>query len=134
MTHTHTITWTLGNSKTATVTVDLVTERHVGTVHGRPVSKPCCRIEITAAIEGMGEVGTDYQRVTAHHQGLAAKCGRLGIMENNAARIDAAIAAIEAGPEWTAEQDRIAQRRIELDKIDAANTRIDRAMGQGWSY
>jgi hypothetical protein len=125
-----TITWTMGNGKTATVDVTLVTERHLGTVHGQAVTRPCCKIKVVATIDGMGEVGYSYRRVDNHPQGVAAMCGKLGIMEANAQRIDAAIGELKAIPEWISHER--AEEQAERDEADyqASTARIAAAMAE----
>lgn len=123
------ISWTTGAGKTATVTVELVTERRIGhDDHLGDIIKPCADINVTATVEGMGVVGYDYRRVDNHPQGVAATCGKLGILEANAARIDAAIAEFETTPEWQAQRSKEARAARDAAEYEAGRDKIERAM------
>ncbi len=134
--YTNKIAWTTGSGKVATVTVELETETysHRG-FDGAVVTKPCCNLLAVATVEGMGDVGGTYRRVSDHHQGVAAQCGKLGIMEINAVRIDAAIAAIESSPEWAAKLAKRAKADAAAAAYDAGRKIVDNAMtGNGRTY
>ena len=122
------ITWTMGNGKTAAVTVELETEEYSHRSNDQIVTKPCCNLRTVATIQGMGEVGMAYRRTENHPQGVAAMCGKLGIMEANAIRIDAAIAAIKDSPEWAAKIAKEAKSEAEAASYYAGRAKVDAAM------
>ncbi len=92
------IRWTLSDGRQAKVTVELVTSK-IADADGHKVTVPCCEMMITAEVEGMGIVGLGDPQPA---QTTAAKIGRLGIDQGNLDRINAAIAEVEATPEWRA--------------------------------
>lgn len=125
------ITWTTGNGKAATVTVELVTERYIGhDDYLGDLTKPCADIRVSANIDGMGTVGHNYRRIDNHPQGVAAMCGKLGIMECNSARIDAAIAECKATPEYRAQAERERLANAEEAEYQAGRNRIMQAMSR----
>ena len=94
------ITWKTGAGKEAKVTVDLITSK-VNYCDGDNVTVKCCDLVITAQVDGMGILGMGRpQSVSA--KGISGAIGKLGMVKENLDRVNAAIAEIEASPEWIA--------------------------------
>ena len=121
------ITWTTGTGKEAKVTVALRTERIID-ADGDKVTVACCEMDITAEIDGMGHVGSGLPQ-KADHPIAVAKIGKLGINADNLARINAAIAEIEATPEWIDKSKRAAQAEKEGQEYDKHRAMMRRVMG-----
>jgi len=120
------ITWITGTGKEAKVTVALKLEKEIWI--DEPSTVACCEMEITAEIDGMGIVGSGRPQ-QADHPVAVAKIGKLGIGADNLARINGAIAEIEATPEWTAKVARIAQAEKEGREYDKHRAMMRRVMG-----
>lgn len=120
------ITWITGTGKEAKVTVALKLEKEIWI--DQPATVACCEIDITAEIEGMGIVGSGRPQ-KADHPVAVAKIGKLGINADNLARINAAIAEVEATPEWIAKVARIAQAEKEGREYDKHRAMMRRVMG-----
>jgi len=123
-----TITWTGKTGKTAHVTVALVTQRTID-ADGDQVTVPCCDLEISATVDGLGCLGYGLRRVQGNPQAAAA-CGKLGIPADQLVLIDAAIAQIHATPEWQAKVAREEQAERDEQAYQAGLDRINRAMGR----
>ena len=122
------ITWTTGTGKAARVEVELITSKVID-ADGDKVTVACCEMEITAEIEGMGCVGTGRPMTITPQQGCVAKIGKLGIRPENLAKINAAIAEIEATPEWVAKIARRKQAEKEGREYEAHRRMMRRVMG-----
>lgn len=122
------ITWITGTGKEAKVTVALKTERIID-ADGDKVTVACCEMDITAEIEGMGFVGSGRPQKITPQQGCIARIGKLGINADNLARINAAIAEVEATPEWIAKVARITQAEKEGREYDKHRAMMRRVMG-----
>jgi hypothetical protein len=120
------ITWITGTGKEAKVTVALKLEKEIWI--DQPATVACCEMDITAEIEGMGIVGSGRPQ-KADHPVAVAKIGKLGINADNLARINAAIAEVEATPEWIAKVARIAQAEKEGREYDKHRAMMRRVMG-----
>jgi hypothetical protein len=120
------ITWITGTGKEAKVTVALKLEKEIWI--DQPATVACCEMDITAEIEGMGFVGSGRPQ-KADHPVAVAKIGKLGINADNLARINAAIAEVEATPEWIAKVARIAQAEKEGREYDKHRAMMRRVMG-----
>ena len=123
----HEITWTGKTGKTATVTVELVTER-THYADGANVTVPCCEMRIEGSVSGHGVVGYNVRRVS--HPGIAGACGKLGIPAEQMDLIEAAIAEVEATPEWQAKLEREAEAHRQALEHEAGAARIERAMNR----
>jgi hypothetical protein len=98
------INWMTGTGKQATVTVVLTTEREIN-CDGDKSTVACSDMSIAGEVEGMGTVGYGVsESVPANYaaQGVVAVCGKLCIKAAEYAQVKAAIAEIEATPEWQA--------------------------------
>lgn len=93
------ITWTTGTGKEAKITVALNLEKTIW-ADGDNVTVNCCEMDIIAEVDGLGCIGTGRPLKITPQQGCIAKIGKLGISAENLGRINAAIAEIEATPEW----------------------------------
>lgn len=120
------ITWITGTGKEAKVTVALKLEKEIWI--DQPATVACCEMDITAEIEGMVIVGSGRPQ-KADHPVAVAKIGKLGINADNLARINAAIAEVEATPEWIAKVARIAQAEKEGREYDKHRAMMRRVMG-----
>jgi hypothetical protein len=120
------ITWITGTGKEAKVTVALKLEKEIWI--DQPATVACCEMDITAEIEGMGIVGSGRPQ-KADHPVAVAKIGKLGINADNLARINAAIAEVEATPEWIAKVARITQAEKEGREYDKHRAMMRRVMG-----
>ena len=121
------ITWTAGNGKEAKVEISLILGKELD-ADGDKVTVACCEIEIIASVEGMGCIGTGRPQ-KANHPVAVAKIGKLGINADNLSRINAAIAEIEATPEWIAKLARIAKAEKESAEYDKHQAMMRRVMG-----
>jgi hypothetical protein len=119
------ITWTLSTGKEAKVTVELTTEETIN-ADGHKVTVPCCDMTIRAEIEGMGVVGWGHPQKA---QTAVAKIGKLGIIKDNLDRINAAIAEIEATPEWQAKIERAEKAAKESAEYERHRAKMKRVMG-----
>lgn len=122
------ITWTTGTGKEAKVTVALKTEKTIW-ADGDNVTVACCEMDITAEVDGLGCIGTGRPMKITPQQGCIAKIGKLGISAENLNRINAAIAEVEATPEWIAKVARIAQAEKEGREYDKHRAMMRRVMG-----
>lgn len=120
------ITWITGTGKEAKVTVALKLEKEIWI--DQPATVACCEMDITAEIDGMGIVGSGRPQ-KADHPVAVAKIGKLGINADNLARINAAIAEVEATPEWIAKVALIAQAEKEGREYDKHRAMMRRVMG-----
>lgn len=121
------ITWITGTGKEAKVTVALKLEKEIWI--DQPATVACCEMDITAEIEGMGFVGSGRPQKITPQQGCIARIGKLGINADNLARINAAIAEVEATPEWIAKVARITQAEKEGREYDKHRAMMRRVMG-----
>ena len=122
-----TITWTTKTGKAVEVTVELKTTRTIN-ADGDKVDVKCCKMEIFAKVEGMGIVGSG--RPERIKQGdLVANIGKLGINAENLAKIESAIADIEATPEWQAKLAARPQAEKEEREYDAHRAKMRKVMG-----
>jgi hypothetical protein len=98
-----TIEWTLTSGKKAAVAIELQTTKTVD-ADGYKIDVKCCEMHITGSVEGRGTVGYTITRkpVTVGGTTYPATIGKLCIPAASLAEIDAAIAEIEATPEWRA--------------------------------
>ena len=97
------IEWTLTSGKKASVTIDHQTTRAID-ADGDKIDVKCCEMHITGEVQGLGSVGYTITRrpVTVAGNTYPATIGKLAIPADKLAEIDAAIAEIEATPEWRA--------------------------------
>ena len=103
MTTTKKIEWTLTSGKKAAVTIELQTTRTID-ADGDKFEVACCEMYITGQVDGVGDVGCKITRtpVAAGGTTYPATIGKLAIPADKLAEIDAAVAEIEATPEWRA--------------------------------
>ncbi len=87
--------WRTGDGREATVTVTLVTSRRVGD-WGTEIA--CCEINVVAEVAGQ-HVGVGRPEPVAHPVAVG-RIGKLGMTAANLALVNAAIAELEATPEW----------------------------------
>ncbi len=122
------ITWTTNTGKAVKVIVGLITSKVID-ADGDKVTVACCEMEIIAEIDGMGCVGTGRPQTITPQQGCIAKIGKLGIRPENLTKINAAIAEIEATPEWVAKVARRKQAEKEGREYEAHRAMMRRVMG-----
>lgn len=120
------ISWTTGSGRTALVEIVHQTER-THYCDGHQTTVPCCKLCITAEVEGTGTVGSGRPE-PCDHPVAVAKIGRLGIPAGPLARIEAAIAEVEATSEWQAKVARAEQARLDEAEYDAGYARVRWAM------
>jgi hypothetical protein len=121
------ITWTTGAGKKATVTVELKTKETLFS-DGWNSEVSCCKMEILAEVEGMGCIGTGRPMKT----GQAAapwKIGKLGLIPANAEKVFAAIAEVEATPEWQAKIENEKKAEEESREYEAHRAKMKKIMG-----
>lgn len=123
-----TINWTLRDGRVATYTVALVLSREIN-ADGDRVTVPCCEIERTMAVAGMGYVGADIDTFLAPRNlggtEVVAGIGRkVAITRDVLDQINAAVAEVEAAPEWQAKQETIRRNRAGLAAYEASNRRM----------
>lgn len=117
------VEWQTKAGKTATVTVRLVTEKTVD-LDGDKCSVSCCEIEIIAEVEGAGCVGTGKPWTRKGlPAGAVAAIGKLCVDAGTLARINSAIAEVEADPRWVAKQAVIAANRKAIEELDVRRAR-----------
>ena len=122
------VEWRLRDGRQATVTVALVTEERLW-LDGDESIVPCCRLSITATVDGVGIIGTGEPE-TVNHPEIAAKIGKLAIKAADLAKINAAIAEAKQTPEWQAKVERTARAMAESKQYDEHQARMRRAMGE----
>jgi len=121
------ITWTTGTGKEAKVEIVLRLEKILD-ADGDKITVPCCEMDVIASIEGIGYVGSGRPRA-ANQQGCVARIDKLGINAENLARINIAIAEIEATPEWVAKVARLEANRKSGEEYDKHRAMMRRVMG-----
>ncbi len=119
------ISWTLNNGKVARVMIELRTSETLN-ADGYKVDVSCCEMDIRASVDGIGVVG--YGR-PQQAQTMTAKIGKLGIAYDNLDKINAAIAEIEATPEWQAKIAQAEQAERESAEYDKHRAKMKRVMG-----
>lgn len=123
------VAWMTGTGKQATVDIELVTSRTIN-LDGDKHTVPCCEIEITASVEGLGIVGTgEPTTIPANGRNLVACIGKLGLTSETRALVEAAIAEIKASPEWTAKVAAQAAAIASSAQYEAGRERMHRVMG-----
>lgn len=123
------ITWTLSTGKEAKVTVELITKETIW-ADGDNVEVNCCEMKITAEVEGNGCIGTTRPTsIPKNDRGLVAAIGKLGINRDNLNRINAAIAEIEATPEWQAKIKGMEIAARESAEYEAHRAKMRKVMG-----
>ena len=97
------IEWTLTSGKKASVTIELQTTKTID-ADGDKFDVKCCEMHILGEVQGLGTVGYTIARtpVTVAGTTYPATIGKLAIPADKLLEIDAAIAEIEATPEWRA--------------------------------
>ena len=121
------ITWEIKDGKKAMVEIALILSR-VLNADGHKVRVPCCEIGVIATVEGSGCVGTGRPSAV-NQQGCVARIGKLGIPADQLAEIKAAIAEIEATPEWQAKIDRQKKSEKEGREYEAHREMMRKVMG-----
>ncbi len=112
------IKWTVGNGSAAEVTVRLITAHEVN-CDGDKAMIPCCKIEICATIDGR-TAGYGRPEAVKGHPVAVAKIGKLGIRAEQYPAVIAAIAEVEAAPEYVAHMARVEANRAEIAAHDRA--------------
>lgn len=110
----------------ACVTVSLETSRTIN-ADGEMVTVACCEMHIAATVAGqIVGTGSPIRRpMVVQGVQIAATLGKLAIRPEHLAQIDAAIAEVQATPEWQAKVARQAANR----KAAAERAESDRRMG-----
>lgn len=121
------VEWRLRDGRQATVTVALVTEERVW-LDGHDDVVPCCRIDVTATVDGVTIGHGEPERVD--HPEIVARIGKLAVKAAELAKIDAAIAEAKQTPEWQAKVERVAKAMAESKQYDEHQARMRRAMGE----
>jgi hypothetical protein len=123
------ITWTLSTGKEAKVTIELITKETIW-ADGDNVTIKCCKMAIVAEVEGHGCVGTTKPNsIPKNDRGLVAAIGKLGINRENLDKINAAIAEIEATPEWQAKIKGMEIAARESAEYEAHRAKMRKVMG-----
>jgi len=109
------VKWNAANGKEITVTVELELKETIF-ADGDNVEVNCCKMNIDASVEGMGQMAYTAPRLANNlPAGFVALMGsKLVLSQINYDSVMAAIAKIEATPEW---QEKIAAQKAS-DKID----------------
>lgn len=122
------IEWELRDGRQATVTVSLVTEERIW-LDGDESIVPCCRIDVTAAVDGV-TIGRGEPEPVSGHPEIVARIGKLAVKAAEMAQIMAAIAEAKQTPEWQAKEARKAKAAVESKQYDEHQARMRRAMGE----
>ena len=127
------IEWNLQNGKKASVKIELMLSERIW-ADGDEVIVPKCEINISANVEGMGCVGygRPVEPVAAAkkaYPNAAGMIGKMVILPENMSKINAAIAELEARPEWIAKIERQKQAEIESEKYEAHRAKMRKIMG-----
>jgi len=94
-----TVSWKNSNGQEITVVAELVTSR-TRNADGHKVTGSCCEIEVAASVDGV-VVGTGRPRNRRDlPPGYKAVIGRLALDNERYKLVMAAIAELEASPEW----------------------------------
>lgn len=123
------VEWTLKSGKQARVVVELITEKVVD-LDGDKCLVDCCEILVTAEVEGHGVVGTGrpWER-DGLPDGCVACIGKLAFGAEQLQAIQAAIAEIEASPEWQAKLEAEAKARKDLKEYRKHREEMRKIMG-----
>jgi|GEM_PF-5437992 len=122
------VEWKLRDGRQATVTVTLVTEERLW-LDGDESVVPCCRIDVTAAVDGV-TIGRGEPELVTGHPEIVARIGKLAVKAAELVKIDAAIAEAKQTPEWQAKVERTARAMAESKQYDEHQARMRRAMGE----
>ena len=95
------VKWQTTTGKKVEVTAELILTETIW-ADGDKVEVGCCKIEVTADVEGMGCVGAGYPIKHGAVAPAVARVGKLGLVEENYRRVMAAISEVEASNEWQA--------------------------------
>jgi len=121
------VEWRLRDGRQASVTVTLVTEKRIW-LDGDESIVPCCRIDVTATVDGV-TIGHGEPELVAGHPEIVARIGKLAIKAADLAKINAAIAEAKQTPEWQAKVERVAKAMAESKQYDEHQARMRRVMG-----
>lgn len=123
------IEWKTSKGLAASVRINLVTEKTTN-ADGDKITVPCCEMEIWAEVEGHGIIGSGKPWVRKGlPMGAVATIGKLAIQPEQLQQINAAIAEIEATPEWQAKVARIAKAEKESQEYEAHRAKMRKVMG-----
>ena len=121
-----TLTWTATTGQTKRVDVTLTTQ-DTADADGYQCTVGRTRIEITAYVDNR-RVGANRPTPVSHPEFVAA-IGHLGLDAERLAQVTAAIAEIEAAPEWQAHLEAVAARDAGNRKYEAGRERMHAVMG-----
>ncbi len=115
------ITWTLGDGRKATYTVELELEKEIN-LDGDISTVPCCEINQSMYVPCMGFIEAYAEKLpkpVKHNSGkiLVGKIGNIGITQDIYDQIQAAIAEVESSPEWQAKQTTIRRNEQEIEAL-----------------
>ena len=122
------ISWETKDGKGVTVTVALETEKRIW-ADGDEVFVPACEMVVSAEIEGLGCVGAGRPQKIAERQGCVALIGKLGLAADKLALVNAAIAEVEATPEWQAKMARRERAEKENEEYEKHRSVMRKVMG-----
>lgn len=118
-----TITWTSQKGQQITVTGRLTLSREVD-ADGWKWDAPCCELDITADVEGMGRVGSgEPVSVSGRPDGAVAKIGKLGLTAERLAAVTAMIDDLKSHPEYQAKMAREAKNLADAERMDSERRR-----------
>jgi hypothetical protein len=129
------ITWQTKSGKAATVTVELARRiRHLGTNEwtGEAIERDeGYKITTTAHVEGMGEIGRTLYR-SCPLDGYTGRVGKLAVPADKMPKIEAAIEACKARPEWQEQVARRAAKDAEMREYEDHYRRVERMSREGY--
>ena len=120
------VTWKTETGKKVEAKISLETEKTIW-ADGDKVVVACCEMRIIATIDEQF-VGSGKPE-KANHPTCVAKIGKLGITTEHLTLINAAIARVEASPEWQAKLQRIIKAEKEGREYETHRERMRKIMG-----
>jgi len=127
MTKTSEATWTTSKGAAAKVVVTLTTTERVN-LDGYISEINKVAISIDAYLNDVDQGSGRPQSV--NHPVAVAKIGKMGLAQDSLDKVNAAIAEIEAAPEWVAHQAQIDRNLAECAEYDKHSARMHRAMAE----
>lgn len=114
-----------------TVTAELILSEKIW-ADGHEAEVKCCEMRIRADVEGVGVVATSapYKPSNLPAGVVAVMGGKLGLNQERYDLVMAAIAKLEATPEWQAKMAAQKQAMAIEREMDAHRAKMTRIMGQ----
>lgn len=113
--------WNLIDGREVKAVVELVLSKKVW-ADGYEIEVKCCDKKFWIEVDGMGRIGSWIDRdMPGEINGVkfVARCGEMGISQENLNAIDEIVARIESHPEWVAKQASVKKNMKEIAEMEA---------------